>query len=334
MHSEYTHRFNLQNTFIVPSLFGWSTLVIASCLFVLGTNFQNNIILIVCYLLLSILLLSLLHGFFFFTQHLVEFLPIQPDYENRHMFLPIRLYADKPNTGGIFQISLIAHKASNESQKRLSFRLLHANKSIANNFTLHEPPIASNAQNSPIVKVPLPSQKRGKHACPTVNIASYYGFGLFKTWSIVKPDISYLVYPSMEKSPLMLANSINERSEPITLNQKLSTSENLQGVREYQKSDPMHYISWKHVAKGQGLLSKDFEKSETKQYYLRLKDYEHLPLEQALRRICYSIQQLNKDENLFGLELGSQILTPNKGIKHMNECLEMLALYPKMQRVK
>jgi uncharacterized protein (DUF58 family) len=168
---------------------------------------------------------------------------------------------------------------------------------------------------------------RGLHECGRIKVETLYGFGLFRCWSYLKPKHKILVYPGIKKAPIRLHRHLDEDdSEHNTFNNKIAT-ENLQGIRSFVETDPLHHVSWKHVAKGQGLMTKDFAQSAGVSGWVRLKDHEHGDIESALRILSYQIQQLYKENAEFGLDLGSTQIIPQSGFEHLQTCLFRLATY-------
>lgn len=297
--SENVIQLNINNTFILPSSFGWSCIGIIVCLFVLGTNFQNNIILLLCYFLLAMMLIGVFHSYFFFIQHKISFLSISPDFENRQLYLPVQIDSKDNYEGGSLKFGI---------NKELTL-LSHLSK------------------NTQIIKMPLPKYKRGFYRCPKISITATYGFGLFTCWTYLTPKINFYVYPAMQKSSIKLHKANADAQLAHSSDSQYVISDDLQGVREHQLTDPMHHISWKHVAKGQGMLTKDFSESKGVSGWLRLADLPHLNTEQALQCLCYQVQQLDKDQVQFGLDLGATKILPQEGQAHLHDCLLQLALY-------
>lgn len=302
--SKNTIRFNINNTFILPSSFGWSCIGIVVCLFILGTNFQNNIILLLCYFLLAMVLLAVFHSYFFFIQHRLTFLPIEPDFENRQFYLPIQIDSKQNYAGGCLYFN--------------------ANQMPPSNFS-HT--VSSQTDTQQVFRLPLPKQKRGYHACPRITIVSIYGFGLFKCWTHISPNLHFYVYPRIQKSAINLFSAKTDAQLVHSSDSQYVISDDLQGIREYQNTDPMHHVSWKHVAKGQGMLTKDFSQPKGVSGWLRLVDLQHLDIEEALRCLCFQIQQLDKDQVKFGLDLGVTKIIPQEGQTHLKDCLAQLALF-------
>lgn len=296
--SNNTTQLNINNTFILPSKFGVSCIGIAICLFVLGTNFQNNIILLLCYFILAMLLLSIFHSYFFFTQHKITFSEIPPDYENRRFFLPVYIQSSRRYSGG----NIVFSVAENSQTVAVGKDETHA-------------------------KLKLPDMKRGLYVCPSVSLFATYGFGLFKCYSQLSPKLSVLVYPRMQKSSLTLAQSNSNDSKAMGTQAQLLRTDDLQGIREYRDTDSLRHVSWKHAAKGQGLLTKSFVDNKGMNGWLRLDDFRQLGIEEALRCLCYQVQQLDKEQVTFGLDLGSQKVFPQLGDLHVKNCLMQLALF-------
>lgn len=297
--SENIIQLNINNTFILPSSFGWSCIGIIVCLFVLGTNFQNNIILLLCYFLLAMMLIAVFHSFFYFIQHKITFLAISPDFENRQLYLPVQIDSQQNYEGGSLKFAV--------------------NKDL----TL----LSHLAKNTQIIKMPLPKYKRGFYRSPKISITATYGFGLFKCWTYLTPKIDFYVYPAMRKSSIKLHRANADAQLAHSSDSQYVISDDLQGIREYQITDPMHHISWKHVAKGQGMLTKDFSESKGVSGWLRLADVPHANTEHALQCLCFQVQQLDKDQVQYGLDLGATKILPQEGQAHLHECLVQLALF-------
>ena len=301
--SENVIQLNINNTFILPSSFGWSCIGIIVCLFVLGTNFQNNIILLLCYFLLAMMLIAVFHSYFYFIQHKIIFLSISPDFENRQLYLPVQIDSKQNYEGGSLKFAV--------------------NKDL--NLLCHL------AKNSQIIKIPLPKYNRGFYRCPKISVTAMYGFGLFKCWTHLTPKINFYVYPAMRKSSIKLHRANADAQLAHSSDSQYVISDDLQGIREHQITDPMHHVSWKHVAKGQGMMTKDFSESKGVSGWLRLLDLPHTDIEQALQCLCYQVQQLDKDQVQYGLDLGATKILPQEGQAHLHECLVQLAVfsYPK-----
>lgn len=294
-------KFHLQNTFIMPTKFGWSIIGVALCLFVLGTNYQNNVILGVSYLLVSIILLAIFHNYFFFIQHQIKLDTIESDFENRRLKLRGTIFSQGRYCGGEIKLKI---------SKDIYRLQVTANSDAPQPFT-----------------VKLPKYKRGIHKLPVVTVRASYGFGFFYCWSYILYQQPLVVYPSIERAPSILHNQTDKAAGSVKTASQLATSDSLQGIRPHVKTDPIYHVSWKHVAKGQGLVTKDFFEKAGATGWLKLTDYQHVDCERALKIICYQVQELSKTNAVFGLDLGTTKVLPNNGDNHLVECLTQLAAY-------
>jgi uncharacterized protein (DUF58 family) len=293
-------RFNLNNTFILPSSFGWAMIAMVMFLFILGTNYQNNIVLSMSYFVSALLLLSLFHSYQYFTQHELTFLPFQPEFEQRDVQLQCEISSTKRYPGGEFL--LVANGRT-------------AKFGLEANYKSHKMQLA------------LPAMKRGLHMCSRIKVECFYGFGLFRCWSYLQPKHKVLIYPSALKATVHLHQSQQDNDARPTQTSNKIQSDSLQGIRSFVETDPIHHVSWKHVAKGQGLVTKDFSDDAGVSGWLKLKDVSHPDLEAGLRMLSYQVQSLSQDQVEFGLDLGATKILPQSGHAHLENCLFQLATY-------
>jgi uncharacterized protein (DUF58 family) len=298
--AENSFHLNLGNTFILPSSFGWAVITIVLFLFILGTNYQNNIVLGMSYFFIALSLLSLFHSYAFFTQHTIEFLPFEAEFANRELQLKCWVSSQKKYPGG--EINLSAYGQS----KRYSLD--------------HE-------KDKQLIQLPLTKLHRGLHDCERIKVETLYGFGIFRCWSYLQPKHKILVYPAIQKAPIQLHRHLDEdESEYDSANNRIA-SDNLQGIRSFIDTDPLHHVSWKHVAKGQGLMTKDYTQSAGLSGWIRLSDFGNGDEEMGLRILSYQAQQLYKDNAEFGIDLGVTKILPQTGFEHLQNCLYRLATH-------
>jgi uncharacterized protein (DUF58 family) len=309
------YRFDLNNTFILPTGFGWTLIFVAILLFVLGTNYQNNLVLLLSFFALAIVLLSLFHSFYFFTRITIKFIKNEELFANQPAFLNIKVIneSDIVQARLYYQHQYSQHKTNQDRRGR-------SRKSIVRTLTM-----TTNEQEHQLLLGALP---RGQHMLPRITFFSSYPFGLFKTWSHLAVSDQLMIFPEPLQnsySQKLSASQKDESGENQLLEQ--SSSEELQGIREYKDEDPIHHVSWKHVAKGQGMLSKEFAAHQSSTVVLDLKLLNEHSLEDALSMLCFSVMQLSQTQQQFGLNLGTQQILPSNGDQHRQQCLKALSLF-------
>jgi uncharacterized protein (DUF58 family) len=293
------YQMDVNNTFILPTRFGWAILGLMTCLFILGTNYQNNVILMFCYFVFALLLLSLFHSYVSFVQYQITFRPIDNFFSNQHVQLDLEL----------------SHKTSRSSLHSLSNIALYSKTK----------PIYEYLEDG-LNHVAVSSFKRGLHKLDRVSVESIFPFGLFRCWTHLSVPYEFFVFPSPTACSLKLRQQ-QSKGKTGNRNGLKVTSEDLQGIRNYRDTDPIHHVSWKHFAKGQGLLSKDFNDRTAISGWLNFDDYYSGDPEQTLNELSYQILELSNQDALFGFSLGAQQIMPSSGLKHQQQCLEAIALY-------
>lgn len=297
--SSHAYQMDVNNTFILPTRFGWAIVGLMSCLFILGTNYQNNVILMFCYFVFALLLLALFHSYVSFVQFHIAFRPIRNSFTNQHVQLQLDL-SHKANRTALHSLSNIAIF----SKRYPVYEYLEDG---VNTIAIHQFP-------------------RGLHQLPRVSIESVFPFGLFRCWSHLSVPSQFLVFPAPIACSLKLRqqNSLGNtgKKSGVTV-----TTEDLQGIRDYRNSDPIHHVSWKHFAKGQGLLSKDFSERSAISGWLHFSDYFTGNVEHALSEVTFQVLELSNQEANFGFSIGKQQIMSNTGTQHKRQCLEALALY-------
>lgn len=311
----HEYRFDLNNTFILPTRFGWVLIVVSILLFILGTNYQNNLVLLLSFFTLSIILLSLFHSFYFFTRITIKFVKNEELFANQPAFLNIKVL----NDSDVVQSRLYyQHQYSQHFSNR--DRRGRSTKSIVRTLTL-----TSDEQEHQLLLGALP---RGSHMLPRITFFSSYPFGLFKTWSHLAVSDQLMVYPEPMSNNMFYKAKHTQKNDGSS-NRLLenSSSEELQGIREYKDEDPIHHVSWKHVAKGQGMLTKEFAAHQSSTIELDLNMFPLHQVEEVLSMLCFAVMQLSQSQQNFGLKLGNQQILPNSGEQHRLQCLRSLALF-------
>lgn len=174
--------------------------------------------------------------------------------------------------------------------------------------------------------------ERGWHHVPELTIETQFPMGIFRTWSVWQPAAKALVYPALEKDAPLLSTSISilpEMTDPGRVMVTQSRGEEYDAIRPYRAGDPMKQIYWKKVLPSGDLLSRETTSSQSKDLWLSLESTGLTHLEAQLSRLAAWVLQAHKANLTFGLNLGSQKISPAAGEAHQIACLEALALFKK-----
>ncbi|WP_199608591.1 DUF58 domain-containing protein [Flocculibacter collagenilyticus] len=286
-----------RSIFILPSKMGIGFLVLCFILFLTGTNYQNNLILLICYISVSLFISAMIFAYFNLKDLVLSQHKQERFYAGSNSFIHIKLGQDNQQTS-------------------------------KNAFSLHfkienQPSVSLDKLTDPcVVQIPTAHLPRGKHKQPRIKVYSNFPCNLFTCWSYVDLDIHLIIYPS----PKNAVEALNTRSSLPTNESKhsLHGKTDFESIRDYQKGDSPNIISWKHVAKyNDRWVSKTFEQQVSVKHWL---DYNAMSgdKEARLSQLCYLVTQQGNVE--FGLKLPKQIIEQNKGQQHTQNCLEALAL--------
>ena len=305
------HQLNSRNIMIYPTRFGLSYLAFVALVFLLGTNYQNNIILLFSYLLASLFISVMLHSFYNFSQLRFKSLAKRQGYAGEALY---------------FSIIIMTKKTHYDINAHFTDRTLN---SQTENLALCLP-------GSDEIKLMYKSAKRGKHYLGRVTVFSEFSLGFFKSKSVLDFGHYAIVYP---KAKNLVAGQYQFSAQPDEPNMESYQTTNHVGtddfleLKSFVRGESRARTAWKQLAKGQGHYSKHYQASQGKLQWLKLKDMPSNDVETQLAYLSFLIGELTATNQAFGLSLCADIsnesmnIPPNVGFDHQQACLTALALY-------
>lgn len=283
-----------RSIFIFPSRFGFIYLFVCIFLYTLGTNYQNNLILLMAFSLVGFFITSILYSYGNLAGLTVK------------SGQPMPVYAKE-------MASITIYVSDGENRNTLTF-----------NFKDQADATLNLSQKLDKISVPYKTEHRGLIKLPRLTIRSYFPLGLFRCWTHLDMDIELMVYPHPIESNVALI--------PIDTQQKNSRSrtelDDFVGIRDHVQGEPLSRISWKHVARHQQkLVSKQFSEDDVVPMWLSLNNVRGQDIEEKLSKLAYAIDHYSQQKIPFGLALNKTIIKPDASEKHKQKCLEALALW-------
>lgn len=283
---------NSKRLFILPSRAGVAGLFAIIAVYLLATNYQNNLILLFAYLLMSFYLVTMLASFYNLYGVKLTFLTVQPAFLGEMVKVQLGCESDKTR----FQLSWQDAKGDHQ-------------------ITL------SPGQNT-LVMYWCPTQ-RGYFELPRFKLYSCAPFGLFTVWSYPALGERVLVYPTP-----IAAQQTQDRQSSLQRPQDPNSSDHFSGLKGYQKGDSMSRVLWKKALPERPWVVKEFKQAEREavvfSYYERSGSHE-VRLSQLTALVIEAAQRQQK----FALILPNQRIDAAMGELHKQSCLEHLALQPR-----
>ncbi len=289
---------NQRRIFIFLSREGGLYAALLLITFIAGINYANNLILMLCFLLSSVLVVSLHQTYFQLSGLHLELVDPEQDVVS----------------GQSVQVRL-----------RLSGQRAH-----------HELELSTPSQRLVLPRVQQPveviwrleaSVARGWMPLPRLTVASRFPLGILRSWSYVHFAGGLWVSPRPQPAPVLrgqggstVLQSDSPGGQP--------GQEEFDQLRAHVPGESLGRISWAHLARGQGLWSKQFIDPETRQDWV---DYQAMPgpgHEQKLAQMAHWIDQYAQAGLGYGVRLPGQVLPVGAGPQHQQQALRLLAQSP------
>lgn len=173
-----------------------------------------------------------------------------------------------------------------------------------------------------ILSLDLAQPVRGWHRPDRLTLASTWPLGLFRCWTVFKPDWGVLVYPR----PAIDAMPFPEPAgHGRTLARHPAGEDEFSVLREYRPGDSPRRIAWKSVARGLAPQTKQFAGAGGDEIVLRWPDCPEADTEARLSRLTRWALDAERSGCVWGLGLPGYRLAPGRGEHHLHEALAALA---------
>lgn len=286
-----------RNIFILPSKFGVFFSLLNIFLFVLGINYQNNLVIILSTFCFSLFMTTMLMC-----------------YQNMAGLL-IRPVTRQEYTAG----------------QLLSIECYLSAKDIKHSVVLNykqEPELTINSiDHQKSISITLSKRSRGTKRLPRLILSSQYPLGLFKAWANLEFEQDIVVFPA----PLSYVETLTslEQSEGKHSSRKITSGDSFSGLEPYREGESLKRVAWKQLAQGKGMLSKQFDQTLGEPQWLDINAIEGHDLEIKISHLAYLIEYFSIKNQPYGLKLNQHVLAVSTGNIHRHQALTLLANYGK-----
>ena len=168
----------------------------------------------------------------------------------------------------------------------------------------------------------LPQARRGWHRFERVDLHTLAPLGLFRCWSVLRPDWGVLVYPAPATTHRPLPEAEAAGGEAVAARRG---DEEFSALRNYQPGDPTRRIAWRTLARGGALMTKQFAGAGGGALWLDWSTLTEGDPEARLSRLTRWALDANAAGLRYGLRLPGRQIDPDIGEAQSRRCLEALA---------
>ena len=286
---EYRH------IYVLPTRFGvWFGILLAVTA-IGGLNFNNNLALLLGFLLAAIAQLTSLLAYRNLVGMSINSIHADPVFAGESA--RFRIYLNNP-----------------EARPRLAVQVRFSTNSDTRDIGPH--------QTTALVLEQV-THKRGWAAMNPFTLENQYPLGLFRAWSVIIPQARCLVYPAEASNPPPLPRT-GRGDEGIA---DAGEGEQFHGLREYHPGDPLRRVAWRASARHGKLYSRVMETPREEACELNWYLMGNRSVEEKLSIMCAWILRAERQQVPYSLELPTDALPAGLGEEHRDACLRILALY-------
>lgn len=266
---------------------GYLYLVLILITFIAGVNYANNLILGFCFLISAILCIS-----FYLTFKQLHGLQIEVSYTELGQVgqpLNLELYFKQSQPQARYLWMSVDTQIHRIMFEDLRYRYV----------------------------IELKTNKRGAFEYPTIKLFSVYPFGLVRAWTYMYLKGQSWIAPHAQYS--VTQQQYSRQAQELDLDE-------FRELRDFRQGDSIQAVSWKQVARGQGLYVKVFEQHDDL-HSLDI-DYLHMPStdhEEKLSLMMGLVEQCEQQQYAYRLLLPHAELVKGVGEQQMLQAKRLLA---------
>ncbi len=286
-------RLTQRQVFIFLSREGGLYALMMLAIFIAGINYANNLVLGLCFFLGSVLVVVLHHTF--------------------------------NNLSGLLLEAIDASDSEAGAYTHYRIRMTPKGRQIACQIKLewddqvHILPVLDRAT---LMTVQLKTPTRGKFLPPRLKISTVYPLGILRAWTYVRFSEPAWVSPLPIEGILNGQRTLSNDDDESVL--RVAGQDEFDDLRTFIEGESLAHVSWAHLARGQGTLTKRFSDPCGREQLL---DYNamHGSHELRLSQLAYWVKRLTEEQVSFELKVRHQSLPVGQGLLHQKAALRLLA---------
>lgn len=327
---------HLRNVYIFFSREGLLFAVLLAITFIAGINYGNNLVLGLCFYLISVWLISFHVTFAHISGLKVQLIDVTMAEVGKPVWVTLKVLntSRQPRRQLLFSFDqdreLGTKLSTGQKHKKAttSDRSEHADSGKNPQKSV----LLSRLQDEKIIRLPIKTRVRGQLELPRLQVKTVYPLGIMRAWSYVYFARMAWVYP--KPLPFDWQTQYSQtNSEDLPLGgQYTQGQDDFDRLDSYIEGESLARVSWAHVARGQGMLTKHFGDPIGHEQLLAYSDMPAATHEQKLAQLAYGALTLGQLNVPFKMQLAddsaSKTATLGQGEVFAQACLLRLAKTP------
>ena len=286
-------RLTQRQVFIFISKEGGLYAFMMLAIFIAGVNYANNLILGLCFFLGSILIVALHHTF--------------------------------NNLSGLLLEAIDASDCEAGTYTNYRIRITPKGRQISYQIKLEwddQVHVVHVLDRPTLITVQLKTPTRGKFLPPRLSLSTVYPLGILRAWTYVRFNEPAWVSPFPIEGILSGQRTHSDDDDESAL--RVAGQDEFENLRTFIEGESLAHVSWAHMARGQGILTKRFSDACGREQLL---DYDamHGGHELRLSQLAYWVKRLTQEQVSFELKVRHQSLPVGLGLLHQKAALRLLA---------
>ena len=284
-----------RHIFVLPTKFGLGFGFMLVFMVLGGLNFNNNMALMLVFLLGTIAQMTTLIAYRNLIGLKVESIFAEP------------VFCDEP---AVFQVFV----SNNSDRQRFAVQAGFSAAQDCRDFRPH---------SSEALHLSLQSVNRGWLEMPSFKLETRFPLGLFKAWSWIFPHNRCLVYPAPALNAPPLPKTGKGDSGPA----KRGEGDQVHGLRKYQTGDPKQRIAWRASARHGELYSLETEIPMEEACELDWDTLNDADAETRLSILTAWVIAADRKQLAYSMKIPGELVAADSGVEQRAKCLELLALF-------
>ncbi len=318
---------NLRNVYIFFGREGALFAVLLIITFIAGINYGNNLVLGLCFYLISVWLISFHVTFAHVSGLHIDLLDVTMAEAGSPVWVTLRVRSESRQPRRQLVVVFEPPKGKKETiSKRTNQSQLKVRAATK--------VLLPRLQDEQMIRMPVMTDQRGQLELPRLKISSVYPLGIMRAWSYVYFARTAWVYPkplAFDRQTQYVTTSLDELPTGQQYSQYTQGQDDFDRLDNYIEGESLARVSWSHVARGQGTFTKHFADPIGVEQVL---DYTDMPAahhEQKLAQLAYGVITLGELGVPFQMRLPSETddaATFGQGELFVEACLLRLAKMP------